>query len=64
MSKKAPTHDDAWKALTDPDVPVRDALKIFERAYRRSNSFTKGFVLHMSGIARGHRPHPHPPAEE
>lgn len=49
------THDQAWDALCDPAVPVRDALKLFVRAHRRSNDATKGFVLHFAGIIREHR---------
>lgn len=46
------TQDQAFKALCDPAIPIPDALKLFKKAYRRSNDVTKGFVLHTAGIFR------------
>ncbi len=39
------THDQAFEALVNPDVPLEKAMKLFERAYRRSNDATKSFVV-------------------
>lgn len=49
------THKQAENALCDPEVPAEDAVKLFERAFHRSNDATKGFVLHWCGLVRAHR---------
>ncbi len=39
------THDQAFDALVNPDIPLGKAMKLFERAYRRSNDATKSSVI-------------------
>lgn len=46
------TQDQAFNALCDPAVPPADAVKLFNRAYRRSNDATKAFALMMAGAFR------------
>ncbi len=38
-------HDQAFDALVNPDIPLEKAIKLFERAYRRSNDATKSSVI-------------------
>lgn len=52
MARKHVTQDDAYDALCDPSIPVPDAIKLFKRAYRRSNAATQAFVLITSGALR------------
>lgn len=46
------THDQAFRALCDPAVPVSKALDLFRRAHRRSDAINRDFVLHMAGCIR------------
>ncbi len=52
---KRPTHSEAFAALCDPKVDPETALRLFIRAYSRSNDATKGFVLAIADSLRSHK---------
>ena len=54
------THDQAFDALADPEVPIEDALRLFERAHRRSSASKRDFILDVTGNFRkyGEKPRP------
>ena len=54
------THAQAFDALADPKVPIEKALRLFERAHRRSSPSMRDFILDVTGNFRkyGERPLP------
>ena len=54
------THDQAFDALANPEVPIEDALRLFERAHRRSSPSMRDFILDVTGNFRkyGEKPLP------
>jgi hypothetical protein len=54
------THAQAFDALADPEVPMEKAMKLFERAYKRSGPATRDFILDVTGNFRETRVKPLP----
>jgi len=54
------THAQAFEALADPEVPIEEALRLFERAHRRSGPALRDFILDVTGNFRetGEKPWP------
>ena len=46
------THAQAFDALADPEVPIEAALRLFERAHRRSSPSMRDFILDVTGNFR------------
>ncbi len=46
------THARAFEALADPAVSIEEALRLFERAYKRSGPAMRDFVLDVTGQYR------------
>ena len=44
MMGKYVTHDQAFKALCDPNVPLEDAFRLVGKAHRRSNEQLRGHL--------------------
>ena len=49
------THAQAFDALANPEVPLKEAMRLFERAHKRSGPALRDFILDVTGNYRAAR---------
>ena len=49
------THDQAFEALADPNVPITKAMRLFKRAHLRSGPAMREFILDVTAQRRADR---------
>ncbi len=54
------THAQAFDALADPKVPLEEAMRLFERAHKRSGPALRDFILDVTGNFRKYGEQPLP----
>ena len=52
------THAQAFDALANPGVPLKEAMRLFERAHKRSSPSLRDFILDVTGNYRKYREQP------
>jgi hypothetical protein len=47
--------DDALTAMSDPDIPIRDAVVMWRKALRRADAPTRALLSQVSTLQARHR---------